>query len=131
MFSSSAASAANDRSSNPIAAALVLVVQFERKLNLSWSILLRAYNAERTIGVAAAELVRIAELNPVEGVENFGAKLQVESVIDRRRLEKSEVPVGYSLHAEIGIDARLIPKPILRWLSEASLVEPAADSGIS
>jgi hypothetical protein len=58
-----------------LAAEAPLVVEPQGKLQFPRLIVLATHDAKRGVGVAAADRVRIAELNPIEEVEDLGAEL--------------------------------------------------------
>jgi hypothetical protein len=64
-------------------------------------VILAAHHAKRGIGIAAADGIRIAELDTIKEVKNLSTKLQVKSLIDCRSLECSEIRVRYTAGTQL------------------------------
>lgn len=110
---------------------LKLEIQLQRKLKLPRIVGLTAYDAEVRIWSVpviicsrATGRVWLPELDPIEGVEHLGAKLQVYPLTDRSPLDSGNIPVRSILPANAGIDSRLIPKRVIACLGKATRVEP-------
>ena len=75
-------------------------IESEPELDEPGIVLLRADNAKCGVRTGSKDLSRGSELRPVKRIEEFRAKLQVESLCDRSILHDCDIPVVDSRRAD-------------------------------